>query len=48
MEELLTQFKKIMQKLNISINYFENTEEMNYEDKNKFDYICRQYLFLFK
>jgi len=48
MEELLTQFKKIMQKLNISINYFENTEEMNYEDKKKFDYICRQYLFLFK
>ncbi len=46
-KELYERFIEIMQKLNISINYFENTEEMNNENK-KFDYICRQYLFLLK
>jgi hypothetical protein len=48
MEELLKRFKKIMQKLNIENNYFQNIKEMNYKDEKKFYYICRKYLFLLK
>ncbi len=45
-KELFTRFIEIMQKLNIENNYFENIKEMNDKDERKFDYICRQYLFL--
>jgi hypothetical protein len=45
-KELFTRFIEIMQELNIENNYFENIKRMNYEDKMKFDYIWRQYLFL--
>ncbi len=45
-KELLKRFIKIMRELNIENNYFENIKEMNDKDERKFDYICRQYLFL--
>ncbi len=45
-KELLKRFNKIMQKLNIENNYFENIKEMNDDDWKKFGNICRQYLFL--
>ncbi len=45
-KQLLKRFIEIMRKLNISINYFENIKEMNYDDERKFSSICRQYLFL--
>ncbi len=44
-KEIFKRFIEIMQKLNISINYFKNKEEMNYNDEKKLINICSQYLF---